>query len=118
DFTGIRALEAWRLRMSRSACKKATDGCGEPRIATSENLAVRGERERLSLPIGHAATGARDDRHQGRIVVGLEASLDDDVDETRRKQTVGVAVAAEARELHRPLEGLEGIGVAALEHVG
>src|SRR5579859_2356746 len=100
--------------MSRSACKKATGGGGKPRIATGEHPSVGGERQRLALPIRHAAARAGDHRHERRIVLGLETRLHDEVDEPRREQAVGVAVAAEASELDRALETLESLGLGVL----
>src|SRR5579862_8738926 len=101
--------------MSRPLRKKATGGRCEPRIAAGEDTALRGKAERSASPIRHTAAGAGDHRHQRGEVVGFQARLHDKVDEPRREQPIGVAVAAESGELDRTLEALKALRVRAPE---
>jgi hypothetical protein len=57
--------------------------------------------------------------HQRDDVVGLETGLDDQIDESRRQQTVGVAVAAKARHAHARADVVEAGGFFGRhEHAG
>src|SRR5262245_42519042 len=61
----------------------------------------------LTVPGRDHAAGRLDNRDQRLDVVGLERRLDDDVDETHRKEAVRVAVAAPACEAHPLLDAAE-----------
>ena len=75
------------------------------RVAGGDDAAALGRR--LAVPGRDAPAGALDDRHQRDDVVGLEAGLDDEVDEARRQQAIAVAVAAVAGHARARLQPRE-----------
>ena len=86
-----------------------------PPVATGDDPAVGGEPERSALPVGELAAGTLDHRDDRREVVRLEARLDDEVDEARGDQGVGIAIAAEARLSHRIGQPVEGPAVVTMD---
>src|SRR3546814_9987418 len=58
------------------------------------------------------------DLHLRQIVVRLEVGLDHEVGKAARQQPVVEAVAAVERQLGRPAQALEGLFIAAGEHLG
>src|SRR5260370_24017535 len=87
-------------------------------IAGNQDATVRVEIEIGSAPIGGEASRPLDDRNHRAEIVRLEARFKDEVDEAAGKQTIGIAIGAETRQLDRTGHAGEGSNVSFLEHVG
>src|SRR5438477_152816 len=70
-------------------------------VAGHQDAAVRGDIEIGSAPIGGDAAGPGDDRNHRAEIVWLEARFKNEVDEAGSKETIGIAIGAEARQLDR-----------------
>src|ERR1700730_1551677 len=87
-------------------------------VAGHQDAAVRVEIEIGSAPIGGEASRPLDDRNHRAEIVWFEARFKDEVDEAGGKETIGVAIGAEARELDRARHSGRGRGVSTLQLSG
>src|SRR5438477_8764696 len=86
-------------------------------VAGHQDPAVRGDIEIGSAPIGSEASRPLDDRNHRAEIVRLEARFKNEVDKAGGKETIGVAIGAEPRQLYRVRYSGEDHGVSTVEHV-